>query len=111
MTTTKHPQITVYTMPNCQQCRLTMMWLDNAGATYTTIDLATSHKDIEAVKALGHMKAPVVCADGVGDWSGFRPDLLMRAINITSRRRRREREAAKHRHPAGKQRHTTRPNK
>lgn len=33
------------------------------------------------------------------------------AINITSRRRRREREAAKHRHPAGKQRHTTRPNK
>lgn len=74
--------ITIYTTPECRQCRMTKDWWDKRGIEYTPIDLTTSPDDYESVKALGYMQAPVVIVNDDGDtgnekhWYGFRPDLL-----------------------------------
>ena len=80
-------QITVYTQPDCVQCDRTKKWLDdpnrgNLKDQYHTVDLSKNPSDLEAVKALGYMSAPVVIVNDNGDtmdekhWYGFRPDLL-----------------------------------
>lgn len=77
--------ITLYTTPQCMQCRMTAQWLDRAGITYQTVDLATSPDDMAAVKAMGYQAAPVVfaeAADGWSDhWAGFQPARLLAALN------------------------------
>ena len=73
--------ITVYTTPDCNQCKMTKGWLDKKGIPYDTVDLSESPGDLEAVRALGYMSAPVtIVSDGdllnEQHWYGFRPDLL-----------------------------------
>lgn len=68
--------VTIYTTPNCQQCRLTRRALDEAGVEYQVIDLTTD----EAARAyvvdqLGHRQAPVVVTER-DHWSGFDPNRL-----------------------------------
>lgn len=62
--------LTVYTLPGCVQCRATERALDDAGVTFTVVDLATDERAAEEVKLLGYMSAPVV-VDGARHWSGF----------------------------------------
>lgn len=75
------PTITVYTTPDCSQCKMTKDWLDKKGVPYSTVDLSESEADLEAVRALGYRTAPVIVVS-TGDlrneehWYGFRPDKL-----------------------------------
>lgn len=76
--------ITLYTTPQCMQCRMTAQWLDKAGIEYQTVDLSTSPGDMAAVKAMGYSSAPVVFAEAAGwsdHWAGFQPARLMAAVN------------------------------
>jgi glutaredoxin-like protein NrdH len=76
---TKQAAVTVYTKPNCQQCRATFRWLDKRGFTYTTVDISQDLEALQFIQGLGHMAAPVVYVsspDGDDHWSGFNPDKL-----------------------------------
>ncbi len=67
--------ITVYSRPNCQPCKMTMLKLDKLGASYAKIDVTEDADALATIKALGYSQAPVVV---VGDehWSGFKPHHL-----------------------------------
>ena len=67
--------LTVYTLPDCIQCTMTKRALDNAGLTYTVIDLTRDEQAAELVKQLGYTSAPVVIVGAIS-WSGFRPDMI-----------------------------------
>lgn len=67
--------ITVYTKPQCVQCRATKRALAKQGLEYTEVDLTQDEDALNTVKALGYQQAPVVFADG-DHWSGFRPDKI-----------------------------------
>jgi glutaredoxin-like protein NrdH len=73
--------LTVYTQPSCQPCKATKRWLDKRGIIYQEVDVTTSPKDAEAIRALGFKEAPVVIVSS-GDpeldlmWSGFDPNNL-----------------------------------
>lgn len=69
--------VRVYSKPNCQACKATMRKMDALGMAYEVED-ALDPGNLEAVKALGFLSAPVVVA-GISDddmWSGFRPDRI-----------------------------------
>ena len=67
--------ITVYTKPQCVQCRATKRALAKQGLEYTEVDLTLDEEALNTVKALGYQQAPVVFADG-DHWGGFRPDKI-----------------------------------
>ena len=67
--------ITVYTKPDCVQCRATTRALDKAGITYDTIDISVDDEARDFVMMLGHLQAPVVVNDDE-HWSGFRPERI-----------------------------------
>lgn len=67
--------VTVYSKPNCQQCRATERWLDARGIAFEHAD-ATEPGNLDAIRYLGYQQAPVVIvnSDGKEDhWSGFNP--------------------------------------
>ena len=51
--------ITVYSKPSCQQCKLTCLSLDHAGIPYDVVDLTTNSAALEYVQDLGYSQAPV----------------------------------------------------
>lgn len=69
----KRPVVTVYTQPNCQQCRATFRWLDKREISYTAVDISEDLDAYKYVKSLGHMAAPVVVTSDDRDWAGFDP--------------------------------------
>jgi glutaredoxin-like protein NrdH len=73
--------VTVYSTPDCAQCRLTYLALERAGVDYTVVDLSRDAAARRYVtERLGHTTAPVVVVDGdpVVHWSGFRRELIAR---------------------------------
>lgn len=72
----KRPAITVYTKPNCQQCRATFRWLDKREITYTSVDISKDLAAYDYVKELGYMAAPVVVTSTGDHWAGFDPTRL-----------------------------------
>lgn len=58
---------------------MTKRWLEQHGIGYTTDDI-TRPDNLEKMKSLGFMEAPVVMVDGSG-WSGFRPDKLSELLD------------------------------
>jgi glutaredoxin-like protein NrdH len=55
-------RVTVYSTPNCAQCRTTKTMLDRGGVVYDNIDL-TQHPDLaDQFKEAGHTQAPIVIA-------------------------------------------------
>jgi glutaredoxin-like protein NrdH len=66
-------EVTVYSTPDCRQCKATKRKLTELGIPFREVDLSLDASALEMVKALGYSKAPVVT---VGDkhWSGYRPD-------------------------------------
>lgn len=81
--------ITVYSKPDCVQCKSTYRTLDKHGLKYTVVDVTIDKAARATVKALGYQQAPVVWADG-DHWSGFRPDRIKAIPKLRA-----EREAAK----------------
>ena len=67
--------ITVYSKPQCVQCRATKRALAKQGLDYEEVDLTQDEEALNTVKALGYQQAPVVFANG-DHWSGFRPDKI-----------------------------------
>lgn len=64
-------RVTVYSTPNCVQCKQTKAMFDRAGVVYDSIDL-TQHPELaDQFKEAGHTQAPIVMA-GEQTWSGFR---------------------------------------
>lgn len=73
--------VTVYSTPHCMACKATYRALDNAGITYTVIDLADEANAAArtwVTEDLGHTQAPVVVVDQDPDnhWAGYRPDRI-----------------------------------
>jgi glutaredoxin-like protein NrdH len=71
--------VTVYSTPDCVQCRMTYVALERAGVEYTVVDLehdAAARRYV--TQELGHTTAPVVVVDGDPPvhWSGFRRDRI-----------------------------------
>ena len=67
--------ITLYEKSNCQQCRATARYLEDAGLDFTSVSLDDNPQAVDLVKAMGYAQAPVVVTD-TDHWSGFRPDKL-----------------------------------
>ncbi len=72
-------EVTVYSTPNCMQCRMTYRALDQAGITYTVVDLTQNDAAREWITDdLGYSQAPIVVVTDDDHWSGFRPDQIAR---------------------------------
>lgn len=74
-------ETTVYSTPNCQQCRLTYRALDAAGITYRIVDLSLPENSAAVqyvTEELRYIQAPIVVSgdDDENHWSGFRPDKI-----------------------------------
>jgi glutaredoxin-like protein NrdH len=67
--------VVVYTLPECQPCRMTKMKLDQVGISYTVVDLSKNEAALEHIRTLGHLQAPVVETSSTS-WSGFQPELI-----------------------------------
>ena len=50
--------VTVYTKPDCYQCRATFRALDKAGIDYTAVDITLDSDARDYVMALGYLAAP-----------------------------------------------------
>lgn len=69
--------VRVYTTERCQQCTLTKTLMSAHGIEFVEED-ATDPGNLEAIKYLGYLAAPVVVVGESGDdmWSGFQPDRI-----------------------------------
>ncbi|ARJ07778.1 glutaredoxin-like protein NrdH [Cnuibacter physcomitrellae] len=78
-------RITVYTKPDCVQCKATETALDRSGIPYNPVDLSTNPAALEYVtEELGYLAAPVVVVDEHDHWSGFRPDHIARIAALAT---------------------------
>jgi len=77
------PAVTLYTKPGCQPCRMTKIYLDKHGATYTEVDVTTDPAALAFVKGLGYEGVPVLYVAGEKStihWHGLRKDNIDRFI-------------------------------
>ena len=70
--------ITVYSKPDCMQCRMTYRAFDAKGLDYQVVDVTESANALEFVKELGYLTAPVSVVSEHDHWGGFRPDHIDR---------------------------------
>ena len=70
--------VTVYEKPACSQCDMTKKVMKDKGIEYRTKSLEEP-ENLEFVKGLGHLSAPVVVTEGES-WSGFRPDKILTLV-------------------------------
>lgn len=77
---------TVYSLPNCVQCRATKLYLDKKGVDYDEIFLNEDDDAWElAVKTLGYKSAPVIIVRDSDDnimehWNGFSPEKIGKIV-------------------------------
>lgn len=68
--------VVVYSKANCMQCNFTKKYLEDKGISYEVKDIVENEAAIEEVKSLGFSSLPVVIAEGLEAFNGFRPDML-----------------------------------
>ena len=69
--------ITIYTMPKCEACERTKMWLDEHDLGFNEVDITEDGEAMELVKSHGYKQAPVVSINRFEDsWSGFNLEKL-----------------------------------
>ena len=73
-------QITLYSKPNCMQCNFTKKFFEDNQVPFVIKDVFESEEALEEVKALGFQSLPVVVADGIEPFFGFRPDILEQLV-------------------------------
>lgn len=66
-------KIKVYSKPNCMQCDFTKKHLDRMGLEYQAIDVTADQQALDEVHRMGFHGLPVVVADGMAPWAGYRP--------------------------------------
>ncbi|UQS87007.1 redoxin NrdH [Nicoliella spurrieriana] len=69
-------QITVFSKNNCMQCKMTKRFLEEHGVDFKEINIDEQPEYIDTLKEAGFMATPVIKADGIEPFSGFRPDQL-----------------------------------
>lgn len=72
--------VKVYSKPNCMQCDYTKKFLIEHEVPFTVLDITEDESAYEHVKSLGFSSLPVVEAEGVEPFNGFRPDALMELV-------------------------------
>lgn len=60
------------------QCKMSYRALDVKGLSYQVIDVTESAADLEYVKELGYVTAPVIVVSEHDHWGGFRLDQINR---------------------------------
>ncbi|MDO4432896.1 MAG: glutaredoxin-like protein NrdH [Aerococcaceae bacterium] len=68
--------VILYTKPNCMQCNFTKKFLEERAIAYTSVDVTEDESALATVKELGFQSLPVIDAEGIEPFFGFRPDLL-----------------------------------
>lgn len=73
--------ITVYTLPNCTECRATKIALRKQGIGFDEVDLSQDDEARAKVRdEWGFTSAPVVSTP-FDQWSGFRPEKIKELKN------------------------------
>lgn len=72
------PTITVFSLPDCISCTLTLRAFERRGITPTVVEMTEEMAD--EFRAQGAMAAPVVKTPELW-WYGLRPDLIQEATN------------------------------
>lgn len=68
--------LTIYTRPNCQQCRMTKMYADKMGVPYVERALADCQDILAKAVQAGYTSAPVVVDDQGNLWGGYSPSKI-----------------------------------
>ena len=68
--------LTIYTQPNCQQCRATKRYADKIGVPYVERTLADSPDILDKAIKAGYTSAPVVTDDHGNIWGGYDPSKI-----------------------------------
>lgn len=68
--------ITLFTKNGCPQCRMTRNYLSTHNIPFTERNINNEPEAVNYLKAQGFKAVPVVEADGMDAFSGFRPDVL-----------------------------------
>jgi glutaredoxin-like protein NrdH len=76
--------ITVYTKPECVQCKYTKQLLDEKGLNYTEIDASPGTQAYGELQAKGITALPYVVA-GNQTWAGYHRDKLRGLPSIPGR--------------------------
>lgn len=68
----------VYSKPNCIQCEMTKMWLNQNKIQFESVDVSEHPEKLEEIKLNGFQQLPVVTLDKYFEnaWSGFNVDIL-----------------------------------
>lgn len=77
--------LTVYSKPNCMQCEMTKIWLNQNKIPFETVDTKANPEAFELLKHYGYSSLPVVVIDDEFDnpdkaWAGFQIDKLEELI-------------------------------
>ena len=70
--------LTIYSKPNCIQCEMTKMWLNQNKIQFESVDVSEHPEKLEEIKLNGFQQLPVVTLDKYFEnaWSGFNVDRL-----------------------------------
>ena len=73
--------ITVYSRPNCMQCKMTKMWLTQNNIPFEAVDIEANPGALELLKHYGYSSLPVVSIydeliDESKTWAGFQIEKL-----------------------------------
>ena len=68
--------VTVWSKPNCVQCKAVYRAFDKAGVEYEVKNLPDFPEQLERFKALNMASAPVVVAAGHDVFAGYNPDAV-----------------------------------
>lgn len=68
--------ITLFTRNGCPQCRMTKHYLETHNISFTEHNINQEPQYIDYLKGQGFQAVPVLEADGLQSFSGFRPDEL-----------------------------------
>lgn len=71
--------LTVYSKPNCIQCEMTKIWLDQNKIQFESVDVFEHPEALEEIRSLGFKSMPVVTLDKNFDnaWVGYNLDRLL----------------------------------
>ena len=71
--------LTVYSKPNCIQCEMTKIWLDQNKIQFESVDVSEHPEKLEEIKLNGFQQLPVVALDKNFDnaWVGYNLDRLL----------------------------------
>ena len=72
--------MSLYSTPQCMQCNFTKHYFEKNTVEFTVKDVFESEEALAEVKELGFQSLPVIVADGVEPFFGFRPDLLEKLV-------------------------------